>query len=68
LVEAEQLSGSSSEMAIAILKQQSQPVLGTVGYMSPEQAQGKTKELNAAVLFITPPVKLNNNISPASVQ
>src|SRR5467141_2111882 len=51
LVEPQQplsVSGEgSSELATAILKQYSKPgmILGTVGYMSPEQAQGRTKEI-----------------------
>src|SRR3989440_1642231 len=49
LIEPPQLSGSgSSEVATAIMQQHSTPgaVLGTVGYMSPEQAQGKVNEID----------------------
>jgi serine/threonine-protein kinase len=51
LVEPQPTSGSSqapSEVATAILQQHSTPgtVVGTVGYMSPEQAQGKTNEID----------------------
>src|SRR5213080_428861 len=40
--------GEPSQQATAILQQHSTPgvVLGTVGYMSPQQAQGKTKEID----------------------
>src|SRR5882762_4202171 len=49
LIEPQPLpGGDSSEVATAVLPQHSTPgtVMGTVGYMSPEQAQGNTKEID----------------------
>src|SRR4030095_6144751 len=48
LIEQSEPASGSSEIATAMMPHHSTPgtVMGTVGYMSPEQAQGKTKDID----------------------
>jgi serine/threonine-protein kinase len=48
LIEPRLTDGGTEDAATAIMRQQSTPgvIMGTVGYMSPEQAQGKTNEID----------------------